>query len=184
MKKLIIIAILFLVCNIVSAQGYDYSIVTPTGQTLYFILEHGTMEVVAPSFRTYGVPYRYFSRPTGALTIPDSVVFNGIVYPVTGIQRYAFDSCSGLTTVTIPNTITSIRQNAFRACSGITSITIPNSVKLLIPGSFDYCAGLTVVNFNTDSCDCCGGYGYYSPFRGCTNLSTINFGNNVTTIPK
>ena len=36
--------------------------------------------------------------------------------------------CSGLTSVTIGNSVTSIGDEAFLGCSGLTSVTIPNSV--------------------------------------------------------
>ena len=38
----------------------------------------------------------------------------------------AFWGCSGLTSVTIPNSVTSIGDSAFTGCSGLTSVTIPN----------------------------------------------------------
>ena len=46
---------------------------------------------------------------------------------VTSIWYGAFDACSSLTTVTIPNTVTRI-ASSFANCVSLTSITIPNSV--------------------------------------------------------
>jgi hypothetical protein len=60
----------------------------------------------------------------GALVIPSS--YNGNT--VTAIGESAFDDCSGLTSVTIPDGVTSIGVRAFRRCSGLTSVTIPGSV--------------------------------------------------------
>ena len=40
----------------------------------------------------------------------------------------AFRGCSGLTSVTIPDSVTSIGNWAFYGCSGLTSVTIGNSV--------------------------------------------------------
>ena len=40
-----------------------------------------------------------------------------------GIASYAFSGCSGLTAITIPNSVTSIGEYAFNGCSGLTSIT-------------------------------------------------------------
>ncbi|MBQ4358118.1 MAG: leucine-rich repeat protein [Paludibacteraceae bacterium] len=31
--------------------------------------------------------------------------------------------CTGLTSVTIPNSVTSIRRSAFESCTGLTSVT-------------------------------------------------------------
>ena len=45
---------------------------------------------------------------SGSVTIPSSVTYNGVTYSVTSIGRSTFSMCSGLTSVTIPNTVTSI----------------------------------------------------------------------------
>ena len=60
----------------------------------------------------------------GEIVIPDKI--DGL--PVTSIGEYAFEYCSGLTSVTIPDSVTSINKWAFYDCSGLTSVTIPDSV--------------------------------------------------------
>ena len=73
------------------------------------------------------------SKPTGDLTIPESVTYGGISYPVTSIGNWAFFGCSGLTSVTIPNSVTSIGDEAFRDCSGLTRIdAYPNPKKSVL----------------------------------------------------
>ena len=48
-----------------------------------------------------------------------------------GIAGKAFDGCSGLTSVTIPNSVTPIGDEAFRGCSGLTRIdAYPNPEKV------------------------------------------------------
>lgn len=42
---------------------------------------------------------------------------------MTGIGQEAFYGCSGLTSVTTPNSVTSIGGNAFSGCTGLTSVT-------------------------------------------------------------
>ena len=61
---------------------------------------------------------------------------------VTSIGEYAFTYCSGLTSVTIGNSVTSIGYGAFADCSGLTSVTIPNSVTSIGYGAFYGCSGL------------------------------------------
>ena len=86
------------------------------------------------------------SKPTGDLTIPESVTFRGCPYPVTSIGDEAFEKCSGLTSVTIPNSVTSIGDRTFWGCSGLTSVTIPNSVTSIGDMAFRDCSGLTRID--------------------------------------
>ena len=88
------------------------------------------------------VGYPLGSKPTGDLTIPESVTFGGISFPVTSIGRSAFEYCSGLTSVTIPGSVTSIGVWAFSNCTGLTSVTIPGSVTSIGVGAFFGCSGL------------------------------------------
>ena len=65
---------------------------------------------------------------------------------VTRIGEYAFQSCTRLTSVTIPNSVTSIGYQAFSRCSGLTSITIPNSVTSIGNNAFEGADIPTVVS--------------------------------------
>ncbi|MDO4738964.1 MAG: leucine-rich repeat domain-containing protein, partial [Bacteroidales bacterium] len=63
------------------------------------------------------------------------------------IGEFAFKGCTGLTSITIPNSVTSIGYSAFEGCKGLTSITIPNSVTSIGTCAFYGCEGLkTVIN--------------------------------------
>ena len=86
------------------------------------------------------------SKPTGDLTIPESVTFRGCPYPVTSIRDGAFEHCTGLTSVTIPNSVTSIGYWAFCDCSGLTSVIIPNSVTEIGDEAYRGCTGLTRID--------------------------------------
>ncbi len=61
------------------------------------------------------------------------------------IPSYTAYSCSGLASVTIPNSVTSIGKSAFSGCSGLTSITIPESVTSIGDYAFRGCSGLTSI---------------------------------------
>ena len=79
---------------------------------------------------------------------------------VTSIGQMAFNGCSGLKSITIPNSITSIEMLAFRGCSSLTSITIPSSVTHIENSILSRCsslANLTVEEGNSryDSRDNC-----------------------------
>ena len=78
---------------------------------------------------------------TGDIVIPSALGDK----PVTSIGKYAFDGCSGLTSVTIPSGVTSIGQSAFDGCSGLTSVTIPSSVTSIGGSAFYGCKMLESV---------------------------------------
>ena len=66
---------------------------------------------------------------------------------MTSIGDYAFYGCSGLTNVTIPNSVMSIGNQAFYGCSGLTSMNIPTNVTNIGLWAFESCSGLTSVTF-------------------------------------
>ena len=56
----------------------------------------------------------------GAVTIPDTI--NGL--PVTSIGSCAFQFCTSLTSVTIPNSVTRIGYSPFGDCTNLIAITV------------------------------------------------------------
>ena len=93
------------------------------------------------------------------------------------IVSNAFSSCSGLTSVTIGDSVTSIGNDAFRSCSGLTSVTIGNGVTSIGNLAFASCSGLTSVIIG-DSVTNIGS----SAFNNCSGLTSITIGNGVTSI--
>ena len=53
---------------------------------------------------------------SGEVIIPSSITVEGQEYPVASIGSFAFQNCSSLTSVTIPNSVTSIGGSAFAYC--------------------------------------------------------------------
>ena len=88
----------------------------------------------------------YNTAPTGNIIIPTSVKYKRKTYMVTNIDDDAFGGCSGITSITIPNSVTNIGNYAFHGCSGMNSIIIPNSVKSIGNYAFHGCNGMTSIS--------------------------------------
>ena len=117
------------------------------------------------------------------------------------IANNAFYGCSGLTSVTIPNSVTSIGGAAFSGCSDLTSVTINSNtiastshivalfgtqVKEYVFGdgvesigsyAFNNCKNMTSVTI-PNSVTSIG----YSAFSGCSGLTSVTIPNSVTSI--
>ncbi len=91
---------------------------------------------------------------------------------ITRIGR-AFEKCTGLTSIVIPNSVTSIGSWAFNGCSALTSINIPDSVTSIGCWAFDGCTGLTSVVIPNSVTSLSG-------FAGCTGLTSVVIPNSVT----
>ena len=141
-----------------------------------------------PSYTAYTEEY------ASSLIIPSIVTYNAKTYSVTSIGDLAFFGCTGLTSVTIPNSVTSIGDYAF-GYTGLTSpvfnahvfaylptsysgsYTIPNGIELIAGTAFNSCTGLTSVTI-PNSVTSIG----RAAFSGCTGLTSIVIPNSVTSI--
>ena len=126
--------------------------------------------------------YQYYSQLnysdlSGDIVIPENVTYNGITYSVTSIGESAFEYCSGLTTVTIPNSVTLIGGSAFSGCISLTTVTVPNSVTEIDGWAFYNCTGLTSVIIG-NSVTSIGKHTFYN----CTGLISVTIPNSVTKI--
>ena len=168
-KFLSLTAIGLLCCISVSAEDFEVD-------GIYY-------DIMSDTDKTVGVTYRgtyndsYSNEYSGAVTIPESVTYNGNTYSVTRIKDFAFSGCSGLTSVEIPNSVTWIGEYAFYECSRLTSMVIPNSVTLIRDFAFSGCSGLTSVVI-PNSVTTIGDYAFHS----CSGLTSVEIPNSVTWI--
>ena len=114
----------------ISASAYDVEV-----DGIYYLIPRKNVAIVTRGGWKY----------SGDITIPSSIKVNDLEYTVKYIEESAFANCSGLTSITIPNSVTSIGNSAFSFCSGLTSITIPNSVTSIGNEAFSGCRSLTSI---------------------------------------
>ena len=131
------------------------------GITWTYTVSGGKASVGGGNASTPAVP----KATTGAITIPTKL--GG--YGVTSIGSSAFDGCSKLTSVTIPDGVTSIKDAAFRNCRGLASVTIPDGVTSIGNSAFFGCSGLTSVTIPSSVTS----IGYYA-FGGCSGLISFS----------
>lgn len=185
------------------AWGYDFSLMVPSGQTLYFNYVDGGVEVVRPSSSAvYTQAWDGFTKPVGALTIPASVTRSGTSYPVLSVAAFALYGCTGITSLVIEEGVMSLGNSAFSHCSGITSVDLPSTLASLGSQTFGDCNALTYVTihretpppstnngafFNTAIATCtlhvpCGSETSYSSATPWSNFGSITTSNCTVTI--
>ena len=127
------------------------------------------------------VTFQNKNQPTysGDVVIPEKITYKDEVFSVVSIRDYAFDFCSDLTSITIPNSITSVGNSAFSNCFNLTTVTIPNSVTKIGDYAFSGCSSLSsaILGNNVISMG-------ESIFNSCTVLNEITIPSSVKSIGK
>ncbi len=108
---------------------------------------------------------------SGNIIIPEAITYNGTTYSVTSIGEDAFYK-SGITSMTIPNSVTSISENAFLDCHQLEYVTIGNSVATIGEHAFRYCYRLTELVSLAVNPPICGIGRYSTAFGDGVNRKT------------
>ena len=118
-----------------------------------------------------------YNDVSGDISIPSFAVNGSSRYFVTGIGANAFNSCSNLTSISIPNSVTEIGYYAFYSCSNLTSVNIPDAVTQIGEYAFSRCSSLTSINI-PDAVTKIGKRTFYS----CSSLTSVSIPDAVTEI--
>lgn len=161
-----ILCLAFIIC-----PNYSFAYDFKDGDLYYEILSEANRSIEVVS------SYEYKNKTN--IVVPPKVIYLNKTYTVTSIGSYAFDGCSKLTSLTIPNSVIFIGDNSFRRCNGLTTVTIPNSVISIEHNAFNGCSGLTAITIH-NSVTSIG----HNAFNGCSGLTTVTIPNSVTSIGK
>ena len=96
---------------------------------------------------------------------------------VTSIGAYAFENCSKLKSVSIPNSVQKINVGAFRYCESLDNVELPDGIKFIAQYLFQGCVSLKTVSI-PDSVTKIRS----SAFQKCSSLGNIDLPASLTLI--
>ena len=134
MKKISLLLVCLLMTLVCIATAEEEPVVYTCEDYAYILLEDGTAEITG------------YRGDAEKITIAEKL--DG--HAVTSIGDSAFEFCSFLTEIIIPDSVTSIGTNAFNECSSLTEITLPDSVTSIGVNPFTYCGELKNINVSPD----------------------------------
>ncbi|MBP9989411.1 MAG: leucine-rich repeat domain-containing protein, partial [Ruminococcus sp.] len=153
-----------------SVNGIEYDVINnlPKDDTekasgdFTYIVKNG--EAVIVSFN------KYFS---GVVEIPSEI--DG--YTVTKINPLSFIGCSGITSITIPESVTEIGCYAFADCSALQEAKINGKITSINNNTFENCTNLKNVNI-PQTVEQIGDYA----FAGCSSITEITLPDKLTSL--
>ena len=187
MKKRILLIVAFFVAYALAASAQtNFTALSSSGHNLTFFVISGSNVCV------------YGNISTGHVVIPSRVTYNGRTYTVTEVGSFY---SSGLTGVTIPNTVTRIYDFAFNDCTSLKTVTFANASTpntVIGNSAFEGCTALTTLTLGT-AVKTIGAWAFQDckkltsvsipasvtsvgsiAFLGCTSLKTVTFANAST----
>ena len=144
----------------VTANSVSYVIAGLTGDGSYILVVTGELNDLS------AIKAALNEKPTAKVNLDLSKVSG-----LTEIGPEAFEGCSGLTSISIPEGVEIIGGDAFYECRGLTSISIPSSVEIIGGDAFFGCKGLTSIDLSKATGLTTIGAG---AFEGCRGLTSID----------
>ena len=183
------LALILSLFSMTFVYAYDFAVANDDGVMIYYNRSgtNATVTYQTTSYNSY----------SGDVAVPNEVVYNETTYVVTSIGNNAFLNCSGLTSITIPNSVISIGTYAFSECSSLKNVVLEDGATTLSFGTssnsdahvFENCPIESLyIGRNIYYASNSVGIGinlrwyYYSPFSNKTTLTSLTIGNLVTSI--
>lgn len=191
--------------NLLISEAGEYTEVSPASNASgdFEIDENGTLtryggfdkNVVIPvGVKTIGVEAFHNYANLESVSIPDSVTcIDGFVYgafqgctglksielpnSITNLGNWVFEGCTSLTDVTLPNNLEGCGINVFANCTSLKSIVLPNSLKGIGHGMFSGCSNLVSIHLPDNMGELPG-----AMFADCDSIKDLNFLAGITTI--
>lgn len=96
---------------------------------------------------------------------------------VVSMEKNVFNSCSSLLKISLPQSITAIPEGAFMNCQALHEIAIPNSILTIGDNAFNGCGSIISINI-PDKVTTIGQSAFYS----CSSLEKVVFGKALESI--
>lgn len=141
LKAIILLSILVSLCSPISTSATTPDIGV-CGVNLTWALDNQGTLTISGSGEMYGydieshAPWYEYRHEIQTVNILPGVK---------NIGNWAFDNCTSLTRVAVPDSVTRIGKYAFRFCEKLSSISIPDSVTAIDDHTFFYCLALADV---------------------------------------
>lgn len=144
---------------------------TKQGEVKYTKPADGVSNVTIPSTVVVdGVTCKVTEIAEGAFKNNKTLQNVTIQADVTSIPKDMFSGCTNLKSVKLPGKITEIGANAFKNCKSLIKITIPKPVKVIGNSAFSGCSKLKTVSFHKSAALTMIGN---SVFNGCKAMKAI-----------
>ena len=154
----------------------DGKVVTCNSSSYYFYYNFDTVGKHTVVFAFSGNPSNMLNCFFSGITTLESVTFHPD-FEMTNLANYEFRGCSGLTSITLPNSVTGIGNYAFSECQSLQSIKLPDNLMNIGSYCFYSATNLTSISI-PDSVTQVGTYAFYL----CISLENVKLSNSLQLI--
>lgn len=172
-----------LLCSLLTAQVFGYDFKDDDSGLCFNITSNKEPYTVEVTCENGGNIYINNYSGLTTVTIPETVTYDEKTYSVTSIGDMAFCRCTGIISITIPNTVITIGSSAFEYCDSLNFNKYDNALYL---GNSDnpYLVLIKAKDKNITTCSINENtmHIYSYAFSSCNSLTSVSIPNTVITI--